>query len=159
MGSTTPSVKYLNSRSIFITQYKNEKGVCSPVDPVRNVQCPIRAQRRQIVCRNGLRLACPLQQKELWQDGNSFEENRERPENLCEPEPVVEQQREQRAGSDEVLQTEGVDGRVVRGAVFVLHKVENVAAARNEEDLHGEVVQGDPFPEQVEVPRDEDHDV
>ena len=32
-----------------------------------------------------------------------------------------------------------------------LHEVENVAAAGNEENLHEEVVQGDPFVEQVEV--------
>ena len=43
--------------------------------------------------------------------------------------------------------------------VLDFHEVEDVAAATNEEQLHDEVIQRDPFPEQVEVARDEDRNV
>ena len=53
---------------------------------------------------------------------------------------------------------EGAEGKANLGAgyemawrkhvpVFDLHEVEDIATTSNEEDLHGEVIQGDPFVE------------
>lgn len=39
------------------------------------------------------------------------------------------------------------------------HEVEDVAAAADEEQLHGEVVQGNPAPQKVQIPSDEYHDI
>ena len=53
---------------------------------------------------------------------------------------VVEQQREQEAGSEEVFHTDGVDRWIVSWSEAELHEIEDIAAACYEENLHGKVV-------------------
>lgn len=39
------------------------------------------------------------------------------------------------------------------------HEVEDVAGAANEEQLHDEIVEGNPIPQQVQIASDEHHDI
>ncbi len=68
------------------------------------------------MCRNSLRLACPLEHKQLRENSDRLEENGERPKDFCEGKLIVEDEGEDNAGSDEVFNAEGIDRGVVGGA-------------------------------------------
>lgn len=87
-----------------------------PVDPIGDVQRPIDTERGQVMCRNSLRLSCPLEHKQLRENSDGFEENGERPKDFCEIELVVEDEGEDGARSNEVFNAEGIDGGVIGGA-------------------------------------------
>lgn len=91
--------------------------------------------------RDSLCLPGSLQHKKLGQDGDRLQEDRKRPENLSWSEFIVEEQGKKDAGSNKVFYSEGVDGGVVCWSEAELHEIENVAAARYEEDLHDKVVE------------------
>jgi hypothetical protein len=55
-----------------------------PIDPVGDVQRPVRAQRKEVVGRDGLCLARPLQHEELREDRDGFEVDAEGPEDFNE---------------------------------------------------------------------------
>jgi hypothetical protein len=59
-------------------------------------------------------LARALEHEQLREDGDGLEEDGEGPEDLHGREAVVEHERTERGGPDEVLDLERVDGRVVR---------------------------------------------
>jgi hypothetical protein len=52
--------------------------------------------------------------EELQEHGSSFEENGKGLGYFCDGVGVVEEEREDGGGANEVLDTEGVDGRVIR---------------------------------------------
>ena len=85
----------------------------SPVDPVRDVQCPICSQCRQVMCRDGLRLAGALEEEQLGKDGDGLEEDGEGPQEFGDGEPVVEEEREDDARAHQVFDAE----RIYRGVV------------------------------------------
>jgi hypothetical protein len=85
----------------------------APVYPVRDVQSTVCAQRGEVVRRDCFCFACALEDEELGEDGNGFEEDGEGPGYFCDGVGVVEEESEDEGGADEVLDTEGVDGRVV----------------------------------------------
>jgi hypothetical protein len=58
-----------------------------------------------------------LEDEELREDGDGLEEDGEGPEDLCQVEGVVEEDPEEERGAEEVLDAEGVDGRVMRWPV------------------------------------------
>jgi hypothetical protein len=57
---------------------------------------------------------CALDDEELREDGNGLEEDGERPEDFCDGVGVIEDESKDECGADEELDTERVDGRVVR---------------------------------------------
>ncbi len=85
----------------------------APVYPVRDVQSTVCAQRGEAVRRDCFCFACALEDEELREDGNGFEEDGEGPEYFCDGVRVVEDESEDKCGADEVLDTEGIDGWVV----------------------------------------------
>ena len=66
--------------------------------------------------RDGFCFACALEDEELRENGDRLEEDGERPEDLCDGVAIVEDECKDECGPDEVLDAEGVDGRVVCGA-------------------------------------------
>ena len=66
--------------------------------------------------RDGLRLARALEHEKLGEDSNSLQPNGERPENLGEPEGIVEDERKDDAWREEVFDAESVNGRVMGGS-------------------------------------------
>lgn len=54
------------------------------VDPVGDIQGPVGAQCKEVVCRDGFRLACPLEHKKLGQDSDRFEVDGEGPKDLTQ---------------------------------------------------------------------------
>lgn len=109
--------------------------------------------------RNSLRLARPLEHKQLRKNSNRFEIYRKGPQHLRHGKLVIENEGEDKTGCKQVLDLERVNGRVVRGATTgcisspvleykrmsdspeaELHEVEDVTAASDEEDLHDKIV-------------------
>ena len=84
-----------------------------PVDPIWDVESPVCTEGREVVRGNRLGFACALEHEQLRKDGHGLEEDGERPKQLREREPVVEEQRKDHARADEVLDAECVDGGVV----------------------------------------------
>jgi hypothetical protein len=101
----------------------------------------------------------------LRKDGDGHKEDRKRPQDFVGLEIIVEDETENETRSEEVFNFECIDGGVVGGsgsrtsAVVQhnqrvrgnapepdLHEIEDIAGAANEEQLHGEVVQGNPTP-------------
>jgi len=80
-----------------------------------------------------LRLARPLQQEELREDGNALQVDRESPKDLGRGELVRSDERQQETGSDDELDAERVDRWVIRRPIFDAHEVDDVAAGRNKE--------------------------
>jgi len=72
---------------------------------------------------------------------------------------IVEEETKDHAGPDEVFDFESVNGRVMSWSEPDLHEVEDVAGATNEEQLHDEVVEGNPTPQQIHVASDEYHNI
>lgn len=85
-----------------------------PVDPIRNVEGPVRAKGSKVMRSDSFGLACALEEEQLRQDGDGLKEDGEGPQELGEGEPVVENEREERAGSQEVFRSERVYRRVMR---------------------------------------------
>jgi hypothetical protein len=86
----------------------------APVYPVRDVQPTVCTQRGDVVRRDGFCFTCALDDEKLREDGNGLEEDGERPEDFCDGVRVVEEESENECGADEKLDTERVDGRIVR---------------------------------------------
>jgi hypothetical protein len=85
----------------------------APVYPVRDVQSTVCTQRGEVVRRDWFCFACALEDEELREDSNSLEEDGEGPGYFCDGVRVVEEEPENESGADKVLDTEGIDGRVV----------------------------------------------
>ena len=85
----------------------------APIDPIGDVERAVRAERGEVVRGDRLGLAGALEHEELGEDRDGLEEDRERPEDLGDREAVVEEQREDRARAQEVLDAERVYRRVV----------------------------------------------
>jgi hypothetical protein len=66
------------------------------------------------------RFTSSLEHEELGEDGDSFKPDGERPEDLRGYELVVEDEREDKAGTDEVFDFEGVDGGVMCWSVGIV---------------------------------------
>ena len=85
----------------------------SPVDPVRNVQSPVKAERSEVVGGDGLRLAGSLEHEQLGQDGYALEPDGEGPGELEGGVAVGEEEGEDGDGGEEVGEAEGVERGVV----------------------------------------------
>ena len=88
----------------------------APVNPVRDIQRPIGTEGSQIVRSDVLRLACALQHEQLRKDSHCLEPDRKRPQHFGEGELVVEDERQDKAWSEQVFDAEGVDRGVVCGS-------------------------------------------
>lgn len=116
------------------------------VEPVDDVQSAVGSQQKHIVSREVVDVAGALEQHELREDGDGLEQDREGPGRLHRAAPVRGQrEREQRGGSDEERDAEGVVGRVVRlsDALHAAHEVEDRRGGGEEDELHQGVVEGD----------------
>jgi len=71
-----------------------------------------------------------LEDEELGEDGNGLEEDGERPEDLYDGGGIVEEDPEEECGADEVLDAEGVNGRVICWPAARESKVEETKAER-----------------------------
>lgn len=110
------------------------------VYPIWNVERSVDSEGSQIMCRDSLCLSGALEHEKLGKDSNGLEEDGERPQDFRKGELVVEYEGEDEAWTEQVFDAEGVNGGVMRWSIFVLHEVENVAAACDEEELHDGVV-------------------
>ncbi len=92
--------------------------------------------------RDSIGLAGALQHEELREDGDGFEPDRKGPQHLGELVAVGEEDGEDGAAAEEVLDFEGVNVGVVRGLVVVEHEEDDVGLGGEEEDLEGGVPDG-----------------
>jgi len=106
-----------------------------PVDPIGDVQGPIDAQRKEVMRRNCLGLARPLQHEELRQDGHTLQPDRERPQDLWDGPLIREQDGQHCRTARQVGDAEGVEVGVVRGFVVIQHDPECVGGGCEEDDL------------------------
>lgn len=63
---------------------------CVPEDPVGDIHCAVKAKGKQIMCGNRLGFASPMEHEQLRENGDCFQVNTERPEDLDHREFVVE---------------------------------------------------------------------
>jgi len=94
------------------------------------------------VRRDCIGLAGTLQHEELGQDGDRFKPDGKGPQHLGELVAVGEEDREDGAAAEQVLDLEGVDVGVVRGFVVVEHEEDDVGLGGEEKDLEGGVPDG-----------------
>lgn len=113
-----------------------------PIQPVGDIQRPVDAEREEVVRRDGIGLAGTLQHKKLGEDGDGLEPDGEGPQHLGELVAVGEEDGEDGAAAEEVLDFEGVNVGVVRGLVVVEHEEDDVGLRGEEEDLEGGVPDG-----------------
>lgn len=88
----------------------------TPIYPVGDVECPVETECGKIVRRDRFRFASPLEQEQLWENGDGLEIYGKGPHNLHHSETVIEYEGKRETGSKQVLDLERVDGRVVGGA-------------------------------------------
>lgn len=103
-----------------------------------------------------------LKHEQLGQNSHRLQPNGKWPQNFRKGELVVEEEGKDEAGSEDIFNLEGVDGRVMRWSetrtgdgqnglekveylargwpVFDLHEVENIATAADEKQFHDRVV-------------------
>lgn len=105
------------------------------IDPVRDIQRAIDAQREEIMRGDGLRLPRALQQKQLRQDCNRLEPDAECPQDFRRGVFVGEDGGEDRGAAEQVAHFEGVEVGVVGGLVVVQHQVQGVGAGGDEDDF------------------------
>lgn len=108
--------------------------------PVRDVQRAVRAQRRDVVDRDCVRLAGALQHEQLRQDGDGLEPDAEGPQDLDRLVFEGEEERHDGCAHEQVLNTEGVEGRRLRRPVGRRHQVDGVGRGGQEEELEDGVV-------------------
>jgi len=99
----------------------------------------------------GFGFAGALEHEELGEDGDGFEPDGEGPEDFCNLVFVGEENSENGAAAEEVLDFEGVDIGIVGGFVVVEHEVDGVGLETEEEELEDGVVEGAVVPEYVEI--------
>lgn len=97
-----------------------------PINPIRDVQSAIKSQCKKIVRRYRFRLARSLQQKQLWQDRDTFQPDRERPEDFRRRISVWEDHCEDQRATEQILYAEGIEIRVMGGLVCCCHEVDGV---------------------------------
>ena len=124
MGSNWPSVKYLvhehgepfarHAPSSYTLPRSAKK--YAPVNPIWNVQSPVETQSCQIMRSDGFRLAGALKHKELRQDGDRLEPDGEGPSEFKGRIFIVEDERQQDDGWDEVCQAESVERGILCGS-------------------------------------------
>lgn len=127
------------------------------VDPVENVESAVRAQHEQVVAGDGLRFAGLGHHEELGKDGSCLKVDREGPQDLGEGELVVDDEREDDAGSEEELNAEGVVVAVVRGLELHEYQVAGTNTAGNVDNLHGGVIDGHEAHHEIKIPGTEYH--
>lgn len=144
IGSKWPSVAYLLECICQRSPFRLP--VCGildiPPNPVRDVQRPVGAQRKQVVGGDRLRAAGALKHEQLRQDRDALEPDAEGPQHLARVVLVGEQDAEHGRAAKQVLDAEGVLVRVVRGLVVVEHQVDDVGLRADEDNLEGRVPEG-----------------
>jgi hypothetical protein len=110
------------------------------VDPVRDVKSAVATEGEEVVGGDSLGLTSSLKHEELRKDSHRLEPDGEGPQNLRKGVVVREDDGEDSSSSEEVLDAESVDIRIVGRLVGVGHEVDNVTLRTKEEDLEDEVV-------------------
>jgi hypothetical protein len=94
-----------------------------PVYPVRDIQASVYSQRKQVMRRYSLGLACSLQHEKLREDSYAFQPYRKRPEDLRNGVFYREEDGKQGGAAEEVGDAEGVELRIVGGPVVIEHDI------------------------------------
>ncbi len=94
------------------------------VDPVQDVQTPVRSEREEIMRCDRLGLARLGHHEELRQNGHRLQIDGERPEHLHNAELVIEEERQNRHGTHEELDPERVVVVIVGGLELDEHQVD-----------------------------------
>jgi hypothetical protein len=114
---------------------RGEYDYYTPVYPVGDVQSTVCAQRGEVVRRDRFCFAGALEDEKLREDGDGLEEDGESPKDLCDGVGIVEDDSEEECGEEEVLDAEGVDGRVICWSVIRAVQVK-IAAERSKDGKH-----------------------
>ena len=85
------------------------------VDPVEDVEATVRAESKEIVAGDGLRLAGLADHEELGEDGDTLQVDGECPEDFHHRELMVEPQSQEEAGYEQELYSEAVVVRLIFG--------------------------------------------
>lgn len=108
-------------------------------NPIRNIQRPVNPKCSQIMGRDRLRLAGPLQHEQLWQDCNRLQPYRKSPQYLRNRVLVWKEYCKYCATTQKVAYFKRVEIGVVRRFVVVQHEVECIRGRGEEDDLEHSV--------------------
>lgn len=97
-----------------------------PVNPVGDIERTVDAQGCDIVCRDRLCFACPLEHEQLRKNGHALEPYRKRPQNFGKVEAVIEYQRQEECRPDQEFNAESIQRGVIRRPVVRIEMVQNL---------------------------------
>ena len=125
------------------------------VDPVEDVEQFVTSQSHEVEQHDWLYRLAMAGDRELGDDGDSFQVHRECPEQLHHDKLMVDEEGKDCCTKDEDLYPDGV--QVTANCSFVLDKYQEYVGegAEDEEDLDGSVVHGDEGCEDIQVAGDE----
>lgn len=146
---------------ITVTNFSKEA-----VDPVDEVHSTVATQAEDVVRSEILnettRLLCKLvNNDQLRNNGDSFQVDGERPQDLSEGEVFIDEQGQNCAGDQEVREEESIILLVISVAPRALkfHQIDNEDSSSDEDDFHDRVVQGHKVVEEIEVTGNEDEGI
>lgn len=129
------------------------------IDPVRNVQCSVNPQCKNVMSGDVLRRARSLQHIQLRNDCNRLQPNRKRPCHLSERVGVSKNQRHHSWGNYQVPNGKRVDVLADGFLVFSRHQINRVCGRPHEEKFHERVVKREVTGKHIEVSQHEHNHV
>mmetsp|Transcript_79962 Transcript_79962/g.232157 ORF Transcript_79962/g.232157 Transcript_79962/m.232157 type:complete len:246 (+) Transcript_79962:3-740(+) len=132
------------------------------VDPIQDIEGSVRAHATDEVRRQVLNLLSLLHEDQLRKDRHALQPDGHRPQHVRNRVLLGEDDPKDGARPQQV---QLVRERVIRALVRLAdrrleaHHVDKIDGARDKDDLHGRVVQGDVAPEQIEVAEAEHHGI
>lgn len=133
-----------------------ESLVIVSVDPVEDVESSVRSEGEEIVRSDGLSLAGFRDHKQLGKDSDGLQVDRESPQDFHRGEFVVQDQGQNRSGTEEKFNPKSVVVMIVGGLELEIHEIDGADGGGEEEDFHRGVVEGDEIRDQVQIAGDED---
>jgi len=127
------------------------------VDPVEDVEQLVQSQSHEVEQDDRLHSLGVVGDRELGDDGDSFQVHRECPEYLHHDKLMVEEESEDSCPDDDDLNPDGV--QIAANGSLVLDKYQEYIGegTEDEEDLDRSVVQGDEICEDIQVAGDENN--
>lgn len=133
-----------------------ESSIVVSVDPIKDVESTVGAQREQVMRRDGFGFACFGNHEELGKDGDGFKVYREGPQHFHDRHTVVDQHRQAGYGDDDEFDAEGVVVGVVGSTKFDENEITGDEGGDDEDAFHDRVVERDESGCQIQVPGEED---
>lgn len=146
----------LNDTSDHSDRIEEALGVIS-VDPVEDVETAIHSQHEQIVTSDCFSFSSFRHHEQLRKNCASLKVDGESPENLSDGEGMVYDQSQDKAGSQQELNTECIVVTVVRRLELHEYQIASSDTAGNVDDLHAGVVERDKAKEKVQISSTEHH--